>query len=147
MMSAALQELAGQPENEEHLRGDIRDQVSLAALSSGWVHGEPASTADELAYSLQAALGAGFVYVQVRPSSTGGIIEAEFLIQTLQMRRKLWEPNWSEAMTAVAAAGYLAGSESGGLEHSTHYRARSESDLRGPHTTDRPLPNCGDGHE
>jgi [glutamine synthetase] adenylyltransferase / [glutamine synthetase]-adenylyl-L-tyrosine phosphorylase len=34
-------------------------------------------------------------------TGTGGMIEAEFLVQALQMRSGIWEPNWQRALVAL----------------------------------------------
>ncbi len=50
----------------------------------------------------------------------GGIIEAEFLVQALQMRENIWEPNWERAVDLLRGRGRLIESEIGKLETLTH---------------------------
>ena len=47
--------------------------------------------------------GSGSDFLDLKTGS-GGIIEAEFLVQALQMRANVWEPNWERAVDAIASA-------------------------------------------
>jgi glutamine synthetase adenylyltransferase len=58
------------------------------------------------------------------------MIEAEFLIQTLQMRSKLWQTNWSDAVAALAAAGQLSSAEASELKQAYDFLRQCESVLR-----------------
>jgi glutamate-ammonia-ligase adenylyltransferase len=60
----------------------------------------------------------------------GGIIEGEFLVQTLQMRSKLWQPNWGEAVTGLAEAKCLTTADAAELKEAYHFLRKSESVLR-----------------
>jgi glutamate-ammonia-ligase adenylyltransferase len=58
----------------------------------------------------------------------GGTIEAEFIVQALQMRENLWEPNWMRAVEQLGSAGHLKEAES--LKRAYQFLRRCESVLR-----------------
>jgi [glutamine synthetase] adenylyltransferase / [glutamine synthetase]-adenylyl-L-tyrosine phosphorylase len=60
----------------------------------------------------------------------GGIIEAEFLVQTLQMRENIREPNWERAVDLLRERGYLTKSETGKLRNAYGFLRRCEAVLR-----------------
>jgi glutamate-ammonia-ligase adenylyltransferase len=60
----------------------------------------------------------------------GGIIEAEFLVQALQMKAGVWEPNWSGAVEALLQAGDLTETEASVLKQSYGFLRRCETVLR-----------------
>jgi glutamate-ammonia-ligase adenylyltransferase len=60
----------------------------------------------------------------------GGIIEAEFLIQAMQMREGIWEPNWSLAVDALGKQGQLTQGETAQLKHAYQFLRHCESVLR-----------------
>jgi glutamate-ammonia-ligase adenylyltransferase len=60
----------------------------------------------------------------------GGIIEAEFLVQALQMRSKVWEPSWTRAVDRLHEANLLRESEVTALKQSYAFLRRCESVLR-----------------
>ena len=60
----------------------------------------------------------------------GGIIEAEFLVQALQIRENIWEPNWERAVDLVRARGCLTGSEADRLRNAYGLLRRCEAVLR-----------------
>jgi len=60
----------------------------------------------------------------------GGIIEAEFLVQGLQMREKIWEPNWDSAVSGLRGRGLFSDTEANQLRQSYHLLRRCESGLR-----------------
>ena len=60
----------------------------------------------------------------------GGIIEAEFLVQALQMRENIWEPNWERAVDLLQERGRLTGSEAAKLRDAYGFLRRCESLLR-----------------
>ncbi|MEP6603786.1 MAG: bifunctional [glutamate--ammonia ligase]-adenylyl-L-tyrosine phosphorylase/[glutamate--ammonia-ligase] adenylyltransferase [Spartobacteria bacterium] len=63
-------------------------------------------------------------------TGTGGIIEAEFLIQALQMRANVWEPTWSRAVSALERAGHLSKKDVVDLRVAYELLRRCESVLR-----------------
>ena len=60
----------------------------------------------------------------------GGIIEAEFLVQALQMRENIWEPNWERAVDRLRKSRCLADSEVATLKEAYAFLRRCESVLR-----------------
>jgi [glutamine synthetase] adenylyltransferase / [glutamine synthetase]-adenylyl-L-tyrosine phosphorylase len=60
----------------------------------------------------------------------GGIIEAEFLVQALQMRENIWEPNWQRAVNRLHERGLLTDSEIADLKDAYTFLRRCESVLR-----------------
>jgi glutamate-ammonia-ligase adenylyltransferase len=63
-------------------------------------------------------------------TGSGGIIEAEFLIQGMQMRSNVWQPNWSDAVDTLAKAGDLTPAEAKSVKSSYYFLRRCESTLR-----------------
>ena len=60
----------------------------------------------------------------------GGIIEAEFLVQALQMRENIWEANWERAVDLLRDHGRLTESEAGKLGHAYGFLRRGEAVVR-----------------
>ncbi len=60
----------------------------------------------------------------------GGLIEAEFFVQALQMRAGLWNPNWRDAMSALQEHGLVCGDEVVDARRSYELLRRCESALR-----------------
>ncbi len=63
-------------------------------------------------------------------TGTGGIIEAEFLVQALQMSANIWEPNWTRAVDQLGKSGRLTDSEIVDLRRAYGFLRRCESVLR-----------------
>ncbi|MDQ6766069.1 MAG: bifunctional [glutamate--ammonia ligase]-adenylyl-L-tyrosine phosphorylase/[glutamate--ammonia-ligase] adenylyltransferase [Verrucomicrobiota bacterium] len=60
----------------------------------------------------------------------GGMIEAEFLVQALQMRAGLWNPTFAFAVVDLQQAGVLSPADAGALRASYDFLRRCESILR-----------------
>jgi glutamate-ammonia-ligase adenylyltransferase len=60
----------------------------------------------------------------------GGIIEAEFLVQALQMRNAIWEPNWTGAVDHLREVGQFSESEARALKGAYEFLRGCESVLR-----------------
>ena len=73
--------------------------------------------------------GSGSDLVDLKTGS-GGIIEAEFLVQALQMRGNIWEPNSDRAVTELCGRGLLSDAEAKQLRESYQFLRRCESGLR-----------------
>jgi glutamate-ammonia-ligase adenylyltransferase len=73
--------------------------------------------------------GSGSDFLDLK-TGTGGIIEAEFLIQALQMRKSTWGPNWDLALSELCGCGLFSGAEAKQLRQSYHLLRRCESGLR-----------------
>src|SRR5215475_7871999 len=73
--------------------------------------------------------GSGADFVDLK-TGRGGIIEAEFLVQALQMRENIWEPNWERAVDGLRKRGVFNDTEATKLKESYRYLRRCESVLR-----------------
>jgi len=60
----------------------------------------------------------------------GGLIEAEFLVQALQMRAGIWNPNWRAALEALRENGVISSNEAAAAARSYEFLRRCESALR-----------------
>jgi len=63
-------------------------------------------------------------------TGNGGIIEAEFLIQALQMRGNIWEQNWERAADQLQEHGLLNRPDVAKLKNSYAFLRRCELVLR-----------------
>jgi glutamate-ammonia-ligase adenylyltransferase len=63
-------------------------------------------------------------------TGTGGLIEAEFLVQALQMRNAIWNPQMTGALRDLAANGIMAESDAAELKANYEYLRSIESALR-----------------
>jgi [glutamine synthetase] adenylyltransferase / [glutamine synthetase]-adenylyl-L-tyrosine phosphorylase len=73
--------------------------------------------------------GSGSDFLDLKTGS-GGIIEAEFLVQALQMRENIWEQNWDRALDRLHEHGSLAGSDVAKLKNAYALLRRCELVLR-----------------
>ncbi|HTD01025.1 MAG TPA: bifunctional [glutamate--ammonia ligase]-adenylyl-L-tyrosine phosphorylase/[glutamate--ammonia-ligase] adenylyltransferase, partial [Chthoniobacterales bacterium] len=55
---------------------------------------------DHMLERIRRERGSGSDFLDLK-TGTGGMIEAEFLVQALQMRSGIWEPNWQRALIAL----------------------------------------------
>jgi glutamate-ammonia-ligase adenylyltransferase len=60
----------------------------------------------------------------------GGMIEGEFLVQGLQMRHRIWEPNFSAAIEKLAAQKILEKRDAHSLQNAYNFLRSCESVLR-----------------
>lgn len=84
---------------------------------------------DNMLERIRKERGTGSDFLDLK-TGTGGIIEAEFLIQTRQMRARVWQTNWTEAVTALGQAGSLPEPEVRELKQAYQFLRRCESVLR-----------------
>lgn len=63
-------------------------------------------------------------------TGVGGIIEGEFLVQALQMRENIWEPNWERAVDRLRERGILSDAEAAKLKQAYGLLRRYESARR-----------------
>ena len=73
------------------------------------------------------SIGADFVNFK---TGTGGIIEAEFLIQAMQMRANIWQPNWTTALALLSTRGLFRRDEAADLQSAYYLLRKCESILR-----------------
>jgi len=63
-------------------------------------------------------------------TGTGGMIEAEFLVQALQMRSGIWEPNWQRALIALREIKMVSDRDASNATQSYEVLRRAERALR-----------------
>src|ERR1043166_7785005 len=73
--------------------------------------------------------GSGSAFLDFK-TGVGGIIEGEFLVQALQMRENIWEPNWERAVDQLRERAILNDAEAGKLKQAYGLLRRYESVLR-----------------
>ena len=73
--------------------------------------------------------GSGSDFLDLK-TGIGGIIEGEFLVQALQMRENIWEPNWQRAVDRLRERGHLTDSDAAKLKEAYAFLRRCESVLR-----------------
>jgi glutamate-ammonia-ligase adenylyltransferase len=73
--------------------------------------------------------GSGSDFLDLK-TGRGGIIEAEFLVQALQMRENIWEPNWERAADRLRERRVLQDAESEKLKEAYLFLRRCESGVR-----------------
>src|SRR6266513_841925 len=84
---------------------------------------------DSMLERIRRERGSGSVFLDLK-TGCGGIIEAEFLVQALQMRENLWEPNWDRAVNGLRECGLFNDAEANQLRQSYQLLRRCESGLR-----------------
>ena len=84
---------------------------------------------DDMVHRIRRERGSGLDFLDLKTGS-GAIIEAEFLVQALQMRANVWEPNWERAVDALHQSGHLDKSDVARLKNSYAFLRRCELVLR-----------------
>jgi glutamate-ammonia-ligase adenylyltransferase len=84
---------------------------------------------DNMLERIRRERGSGSDFLDLK-TGAGGIIEAEFLVQALQMRRNIWEQNWQHAVDRLHEHGRLNRSEVAKLKNSYALLRRCELVLR-----------------
>jgi [glutamine synthetase] adenylyltransferase / [glutamine synthetase]-adenylyl-L-tyrosine phosphorylase len=84
---------------------------------------------DSMLERIRRERGSGSDFLDLK-TGCGGIIEAEFLVQALQMRESIWEPNWDRALTGLCGSGLFNNAEAKQLRQSYQLLRRCESGLR-----------------
>ena len=84
---------------------------------------------DNMLERIRRERGSGSDFLDFK-TGTGGIIEGEFLVQALQMRENIWEPNWERALDQLGTRGHLTDSDVGELKLVYTFLRRCESVLR-----------------
>jgi glutamate-ammonia-ligase adenylyltransferase len=84
---------------------------------------------DNMLKHIRRERGSGSDFLDFK-TGTGGIIEAEFLVQALQMREDIWEPNWCCALDRLRETGRMTDSETAKLKDAYAFLRRCESVLR-----------------
>ena len=73
--------------------------------------------------------GSGTEFLDFK-TGIGGMIEAEFLVQALQMRAGIWEPNWEGAITRLLQNAVISKDDADGAAKSYGLLRRIETALR-----------------
>jgi glutamate-ammonia-ligase adenylyltransferase len=84
---------------------------------------------DSMLERIRCERGTGSDFLDLKTGS-GGIIEAEFLVQALQMRENVWEPNWDRTVIELRERGLFNDAEATQLRQSYQMLRRCESGLR-----------------
>jgi glutamate-ammonia-ligase adenylyltransferase len=98
--------------------GPLQSEFMALAKHSWRRAGEAADLVDRIDNMLQRIRrerGSGSDFLDLK-TGRGGIIEAEFLVQALQMRENIWEQNWQRAVDRLQELGHLNESESDELK-------------------------------
>src|SRR5947207_8406317 len=84
---------------------------------------------DSMLERIRRERGSGSDFLDFK-TGTGGIIEGEFLVQELQMRADIWEPNWAGALARLCETRRMTDSEAAKLKGAYTFLRRCESVLR-----------------
>ena len=84
---------------------------------------------DNMLERIRRERGSGSEFLDFK-TGTGGIIEAEFLVQGVQMSADIWEPNWTRAVDRLGDAGQLTERQVVDLKQAYEFLRRCESVLR-----------------
>src|SRR6478735_540605 len=84
---------------------------------------------DDMVQRIRRERGSGSDFLDLKNGS-GSIIEAEFLVQALQMHANIWEQNWERAVDALHRRGHLNKSDIAKLKNSYAFLRRCELVLR-----------------
>ena len=84
---------------------------------------------DNMRERIRRERGSGSDFLDLK-TGRGGIIEAEFLVQALQMREDIWAPSWEQAVDGLRARRVFDNSEVAKLKQSYALLRRCESALR-----------------
>jgi [glutamine synthetase] adenylyltransferase / [glutamine synthetase]-adenylyl-L-tyrosine phosphorylase len=84
---------------------------------------------DDMLERIRRERGSGSDFLDLK-TGNGGIIEAEFLVQALQLRGNIWEQNWKRAVDRLHEHGNLSSSDAASLKNSYAFLRRCELVLR-----------------
>ena len=84
---------------------------------------------DHMLERIRRERGSGSDFLDLK-TGTGGIIEAEFLVQALQMRSGIWEPNWQRALIALREIKMVSDRDASDATQSYEVLRRAEKALR-----------------
>ena len=84
---------------------------------------------DNMLERIRRERGSGSDFLDFKTGS-GGMIEAEFLVQALQMRSGIWEPNWQRALIALRENKMISDRDASNATQSYELLRRTETALR-----------------
>jgi len=104
-------------------------EVAKNAWRDAGQHVDLRARIDNMLERIRRDRGSGSDFLDFK-TGAGGIIEAEFLVQALQMRENIWEPNWERAVDRLHERGCLTESEAAKLRNAYGFLRRCEGALR-----------------
>jgi [glutamine synthetase] adenylyltransferase / [glutamine synthetase]-adenylyl-L-tyrosine phosphorylase len=104
-------------------------EMAKQAWRDAGQHGDLRARIDNMLERIRRERGSGSDFLDFK-TGFGGIIEAEFLVQALQMREDIWEPNWERAVDLLRGRGCLTESEAAKLRSAYAFLRRCEAVLR-----------------
>jgi glutamate-ammonia-ligase adenylyltransferase len=84
---------------------------------------------DNMLERIRRERGSGSEFLDFKTGS-GGMIEAEFLVQALQMRLGIWKPNWEHALTSLRENDVISDPDANSAAQSYELLRRVETALR-----------------
>ncbi|PYJ82012.1 MAG: bifunctional [glutamate--ammonia ligase]-adenylyl-L-tyrosine phosphorylase/[glutamate--ammonia-ligase] adenylyltransferase [Verrucomicrobia bacterium] len=84
---------------------------------------------DHMLERIRRERGSGSDFLDLK-TGTGGMIEAEFLVQALQMRSGIWEPNWQRALIGLREIKMVSDRDASNATQSYEVLRRTETALR-----------------
>jgi glutamate-ammonia-ligase adenylyltransferase len=114
------------------ISGPMQDefmQIATSAWRRAGQHADLFTRIGGMLKRIQRERGSGADFLDLK-TGRGGIIEAEFLVQALQMRENIWEPNWERALDELCERGLFNDAEATKLKQSCGFLRRCESELR-----------------
>src|SRR5439155_5750658 len=84
---------------------------------------------DNMLERIQRERGSGSEFLDFK-TGIGGIIEAEFFVQALQMRSRTWEPNWPRAVARLREQNVISATDASNVAKSYELLRRAETALR-----------------
>jgi len=84
---------------------------------------------DHMLERIRRERGSGSDFLDLK-TGTGGMIEAEFLVQALQMRSGIWEPNWQRALIGLREIKMVSDRDASNATQSYEVLRRAERALR-----------------
>ena len=110
------------------LRKDFMEMAERAWRDAGR-HVDLRIRIDNMLERIRRERGSGSDFLDLK-TGIGGIIEGEFLVQALQMRENIWEPNWQRAVDRLRERGHLTDSDAAKLKEAYAFLRRCEFILR-----------------
>ena len=114
------------------ISGPLKNEFMELAKAAWRRAGQDASLfmkIDDMVERIRRERGSGSDFRDLK-TGVGGIIEAEFLVQALQMRTNIWEQNWERAVDELHQFGHLDKSDVAKLKNSYAFLRRCELVLR-----------------
>jgi [glutamine synthetase] adenylyltransferase / [glutamine synthetase]-adenylyl-L-tyrosine phosphorylase len=110
------------------ISGPLKDQfmeLAKAAWRRACQDADLFMKIDDMVKRIRRERGSGSDVLDLK-TGAGGIIEAEFLVQALQMRANIWEQNWERAVGGLQQRGHLDKSDVAKLKTSYAFLRRCE---------------------